>query len=88
MISDVSIKAIRETNLFSEFRSHISEKISELNSVTGLSKLNNAQAGEEAKVREKSISVLMDIFRPFIDFHEKNDVTVDDIQKAKGKRGL
>lgn len=88
MISEESIRAIKNQHSFAEFRDHIISVVDDLNSVSGLESLPNAVAGEEAKIRSKTIDKLMAILRPFVDFKEKKQPTIEQIQKVKEMTGL
>lgn len=87
-LSQQSIKEINNSSTFAEFRDWIFEKIVELNSVDGLSDMTNEEAGEEAKVRLKTISVIKEIFEPVIKFSEKKEPSIEQIAQKKVKYGL
>lgn len=88
MISEASIKAIQSLNTFAELREHIKSEIDDLNSVSGLEELSNADAGEEVKIRAKTIEKLVQIFNPIISFRDKKDPSTEDVQRAKNRTGL
>lgn len=88
MISDSAIKAIQNQNSFAELREHIKSEIEDLNSVSGLEGLSNADAGEEVRVRAKTIEKLVQIFSPIISFRDKKEPSLEDVQRAKTRTGL
>ncbi len=87
-MNDVTIKSLKNNSDFLSFVKWVSQNIEELNSVDGLAELPNVEAGEEAKVRIKTVQALHKMLKPFIDFAEKKEPTDQDIQRAKEKAGL
>ncbi len=85
---DDLIKKLKSDPAFSEFVSFILSEIEELDTVDGLEKLTNKEAGEEAKVRSKAKAKLYEIVKPFVEYAEKKEPTEDDIKEAKGRVGL
>lgn len=73
---------------FIEFTEYVVEKIDEMDSVDGLESMTNEEAGEEAKVRIKAKTKLIQILRPFIEFRERKPPTETEIKKAGEKFGL
>lgn len=82
------IKRLKNNIDFVEFTNHILNIIDEIDTVNGLDNMTNDLAGEEAKVRIKTKSKLVEIFKPFIDFREKRQPTEGELKKASGKFGL
>lgn len=88
MLSETLIKKLKSDTAFQEFMGFVSEQIEALDTVEGLDKLPNEQAGEEAKVRSKAKGKLIEILKPFLEFGEKKEPTAADIAEAKEKYGL
>lgn len=82
------IENIRNSAFFKEWTEFIVLKINELNSVSGLEDFSNEQAGEEAKVRIKTVKKLKEILSPFIENPKKTGITEEMRYKAKRKAGL
>jgi hypothetical protein len=88
MLSQEIIKKLKDDQTFIELKDWIIEKVSELDSLAGLGSMTNELAGEEAKVRAKTVVKLQQIFSPFIDFREKKEPTQEEIKTAETKYGL
>jgi len=88
MLSKETITRIKSDSAFAEFRDYVFEEIERINSTDGLSHLSNAQAGEEAKIREKTVTKLKGILLPIIGYKESKDITADQVVEAKRKAGL
>lgn len=88
MLSDNLIKKLQNNPAFTEFTEYIKEKVEELDSLDGLAIMTNEQAGEEARVRSKAKTKLLEILSPVIDFAEKKEPTEEEINQAKKKAGL
>jgi hypothetical protein len=73
---------------FQEYIRWATQVIGELNSVDDLEGKTNETAGEEAKVRAKSINKLHQILSPFIEYRIKREPTLVEFKKAKDTYGL
>lgn len=82
------IRRLKSNPDFVEFTDFILDKLKQLDSVVDLGEMSNEKAGEEAKIRVKTIDRLYEILRPFIEFNEKKKRTESEINKAGGKYGL
>ena len=82
------IKNLKDNPYFKEFQEFIISKIDELNSIADLKNKTNLRAGETVRVRAIASSILYDILKPFVDFNEKREPTVQEVQAAKAKVGL
>ena len=87
-LSGELLKYLKEDSAFKVFQGYILEKIDELDTVIGLEDKTNEQAGEMVKVRFLAIKLLKEILDPVMDFREKYDPSVKDIQRKKDKFGL
>lgn len=67
---------------------YVSEQIEALDTVEGLEKMTNEEAGEEAKVRSKAKTRLMEILRPFLEFVERKEPTEAELKEARARYGL
>lgn len=85
---DELIKKLKGDPNFIEFTDYILEVMDELDTVSGLDKMTNDQAGEEAKIRGRTKAKLYEILRPFVEFNEKKKPTESEVRKAGGKFGL
>ena len=81
-------KRIKDEKNFKLFSIYVFEQIEQLDSVKGLSEMDNQKAGEEAKIRLKAKITLENILKPFIDFSEKQKPTEEEINAAKSRVGL
>ena len=88
MLSKKAISRIQKDSAFSEFKEFVLAEIKKIDSTEGLGNLPNAQAGEEAKIRAKTVSRLMSILNPILNFKEKEAPSVEMIAKAKRDKGL
>lgn len=61
------IENIKASAVFEDWKNYIVSEIKDLNSVVGLDKLSNEAAGEEAKVRFKTVNKLKEILYPLIE---------------------
>ena len=82
------VKKLKSDSAFQEFTEYVISKIEELDTVVGLERMSNDEAGEEAKIRSRTRDKLYEILRPFIDFKEKREPTEKEIKKAQEKYGL
>ena len=87
MNSDL-IKRLKDDPYFTEFKEIIIAYIDELNSIDGFEKMTNRDAGELVRARSIASGILQDILEPFINFVEKREPTVKEINAAKAKAGL
>jgi len=88
MISQETAKRLRNNHSFKEFQAYIVEKIEELDSVSGLEKMSNEEAGETAKVRFLASNALKEIMKPILTFREKTEPSTEEITKKKGEYGF
>lgn len=88
MLSKETIGRIHNDSAFAEFRDFVLSEIKKIDSTDGLEKLSNAQAGEEAKIRSKTVNKLIGILNPVLNFKEKEDISIKRVQAAKKKSGL
>lgn len=82
------IKKLKSNPDFLEFTDFILDKLKQLDSVEGLDEMPNELAGEEAKIRVKTIDRLYSILRPFVDFKEKSQPSESEIRKVANRFGL
>ena len=87
-MTDELVKRLNENKDFIDFRDWLILEINKLDSVEGLDKMSNSDAGEEAKVRNKAKDKLLEILSPFINIREEREPSIEEVQKAKDKRGL
>lgn len=88
MMGEDIIKRLREHPDFLELQDYLLSKIEELDSISGLEGLSNEQAGEEVRARSKAKNKLLNILAPFIDYKERKEPTITEIQTAKTKAGF
>jgi len=88
MLSDKLVEEIKDSRYYKEFEEYLISKIYELDTVDGMNKLSNEQAGEESRVREKSIMMLESILSPFVRNAKKIEYTKEQIRDAEKRRGL
>ncbi len=82
------IKQLKDDGLFKQFQEFIIEKIEELELIGDLEGLKNEEAGELVRSRSLAAKKLRELLSPFVDFREKSEPTVEQVQKAKDKHGL
>lgn len=82
------VKKLKSDPAFQEFTEYVISKIEELDTVSGLDRMSNEEAGEEAKIRSRTRDKLYEILRPFVDFKEKREPTEEEKRKAQEKYGL
>jgi hypothetical protein len=82
------IKKLQSDPAFQGFAKYIISKIEELDTVNGLDKMTNEEAGEEVKIRSRTKEKLYKILEPFIGYKEKSKPTEEAIKKAESKYGL
>ncbi len=87
MLSEETIKRIKDSPFFEELQGHIVSEVMKLDSIKGLEGMTNDYAGEEAKVRAKTVEKLRDILSPFFDSREKHEPSVEAIQRVKKRAG-
>lgn len=87
-MQDELIKRLRENPDFQQFLEFLVHEIQSLDSVTGLDKFSNEQAGEEAKVRLLTYKKLTTILSPFAELHERPEPTIEQIQRKKDTYAL
>ena len=87
-MDDKIIKKLKDDPYFIQFQEFLVLKVDELHEIQDLKKLSNQKAGETVRIRAEAITVLQGILQPFVDFNEKNEPTVKEIQAAKAKAGL
>lgn len=88
MISKDAINKLKDNPSFIEFQDWIAEEVDSINSLDGLNKMNNAEAGEEAKARLLAVQKIIEIFKPVVDFQNKEERSKEDIAAANNKFGL
>ena len=88
MLSKKLINYLHNDSAFQQFQIHIEEEMAKLDSLKGLDKMNNKDAGETARARSLALHILQKIFDPIVTFHEKKDPTPEDIQQKKDQYGL
>ncbi|MDD4027030.1 MAG: hypothetical protein PHO75_02460 [Candidatus Shapirobacteria bacterium] len=79
------IDRLRDNPDFLEYEKFVISKIKELDTVKGLNKLSDKDAGEECKVRERTSEKLLEILSPFIETSEKKVASEEQIKEAKKK---
>lgn len=82
------IKKLRDFPAFQEFQQHIENEMADLLSFRDLEDMSNERAGEEAKVRSKTLKTLYNILSPFLNVTEKREASEQDLEKAGKKFGL
>ena len=82
------VEKLKSDPAFIEFLNYVLEKIEEIDTVNGLEKLSNEQAGEEAKIRSKVKDRLNEILKPFVEYRGKREPTEKEIKEAEEKFGL
>ena len=87
-MNDEAIKRLKDSAEFGSFQDWAVSEIEKLDSVEGLSGMSNKQAGEEAKVRAKAKAKLYEIFSPFLNFVEKKEHSMEEVNRAKKRVGL
>lgn len=87
-INEETIKKLKQDRHWQEFLEYAVLKIDELDSVSGLDKLDNEQAGQTAKVRQLSLEKVAEIFSPFFKYTQKKERTAEEVNKVKDKYGL
>jgi hypothetical protein len=87
-MNEDTIKKLKDNRDFKEFQAWIIEKISDMDSVEGLSLLSNDAAGEEAKVRQKTKEKLIEILSPVLNLPEPKEPSIEEVQRAKNRYGL
>lgn len=88
ILSDEVITRLQSNSDFSFFRDFVFQEVNKLNSVDGLEKLSNEKAGEEAKIRHKTLEKLLDILNPIMNFGERKGATKEEIKNAEKAHGL
>ena len=79
------IDRLKDNPDFLEYEKFVISEIEKLDTVKGLNKLSNKDAGEECKVRERTSEMLLEILKPFIETSEKKVASEDQIKEAKKK---
>lgn len=87
-LSEELLKNLKENNAFRIYVAYVSEKIDELDTVSGLEGESNEIAGENAKVRLLTIKTLNEILAPILNLRERVEPSPEAIQNRKYKFGL
>lgn len=88
MLSDELIVRLQNNADFLKYKEFVFQKINELNSVDGLDQMSNEDAGEEAKIRYKTLSKLLELVDPIFRFGEKKQRSDSEVKKAEKAHGL
>lgn len=88
MLSDELIKRLKEDPYVNQYLEYVVGKILELDSLKDLKKMSVKKAGETAKARAIAIEKLREIISPLVDFSEKREPSVEEIDEAKRRAGL
>jgi len=88
MLSTETIKNLNNNRSFTLFKIHIMEEMDGLDSVRGLEDMSNIEAGETARIRAMAFSMLVTLLEPLMNFKEKKNPSLEQIQKKKDKVGL
>jgi len=88
MLSEDLIRNLRNNSAFQQFQIYMLEKISELDSINGIKDMTNEHAGETVKARLMALNILEEILSPVLDFKEKRDHTIQEIQAKKDLYGF
>lgn len=88
MLQTKVIGRLQTNTDFRLFSDWILDEIQKIDSTSDLTKLSNASAGEEAKIRAKTVTALMNMLSPILGFKERKDPSVERVQEAKDKAGL
>jgi len=88
MLQKSVIKNLHNDADFKLFMEWIIKEINTIDSTSDLTSLSNTQAGEEAKIRAKTVDKLKKILAPILGFKEKAEPSLEKIIEAKQKAGL
>lgn len=88
MLSPQLLKRLKDNTDFEEFTNQIISTIDELRNVSDLESMSDEAAGQEAKVRAKTIKKLQKIFAPVITFKQKEEARPEMVLKQKKKYAL
>lgn len=88
MLQRDTIKTLKNSSAFKLFSEWVLEEIQRIDSTSDLTKLSNAGAGEEAKIRAKTVNVLKKILTPVIVFKERKAPSTEKVQEAKDRAGI
>ena len=88
MIDKQLIKQLKDEPSFKKFLEYVVSIIEEYDTVDGLLKMSNDQAGEAGRVRAMTVIVLHQILSPFLEFNEKREPTAKEIEAVKKRVGL
>jgi hypothetical protein len=87
-MDEEALQSLKKDARFGVFQRYMVDKVLELDSTDGLEGLPNERAGEEVKVRAKTLKKLQEILAPFVNFKEKREPTIAEVEKAKLKAGF
>ena len=91
MVEPLNQDIVRYLISSSEFKVYldwVSRVMDELNSVEGLDGMTNEKAGEEVRVRAKSLELLKQSLSPFIEYRTKREISVEEFKKASTNYGF
>lgn len=87
-LSEELITTLQENPSFKIYTEYVMEKINQIDSTAGLDQLDNQSAGEEAKIRHKTVFTLMAILDPIMNFKKSKGINEQDIKDREKQFGL
>lgn len=82
------VRQLLNDSAFSEYIEWVTGLMADLDSVGGLEKLTNEEAGEAVRVRAKALEKLQEMLAPFIEYRTKKVPTLEEFTKVKSNYGL
>lgn len=87
-MNDELIQRLNDDADFTNFKNWFVQKIDELDTVEGFSKMSREDAGALGQARDVAKSIIYEMLAPFINIRPSKDPSIESIQKVKDKVGL
>lgn len=88
IIPDDLARRLQKNDDFIAWSILVADEIARLDTVKDLRELDNNLAGQVAKARDMAGDLIRDILKPVVNFKERTEHSLEEIQRAKKRVGL
>lgn len=88
IIPDDLARRLQKNDDFIAWSILVADEIARLDTVKDLRELDNNLAGQVAKARDMAGDLIRDILKPVVNFKERTEYSLEEIQRAKNRVGL
>lgn len=88
IIPDDLARRLQKNDDFIAWSILVADEIARLDTVKDLRELDNNLAGQVAKARDMAGDLIRDILKPVVNFKERTEHSLEEIQRAKNRVGL